>query len=62
LHTAQSNIQVFDSAAQQLNLPKASICHVVSEDLLQAAELARGLTVEIERQTREALVHIARKR
>lgn len=60
LHTAESNIAVFDTAAQQLNLPTTSLHHEVREDLLAAAELAGGLTFEIEGQTCDALLGLAR--
>lgn len=61
LHTAASNIAVFDRAAQQLKLSKASLHHEVREDLLKSAELAGGLTSDIERQTRDALSGLARR-
>jgi len=61
LHTAQSNIAVFEAAARQLNLPTASLQHEVRPDLLAAAELAGGLTPGIELQTCDALLHLGRR-
>ncbi|BDC38202.1 hypothetical protein PTKU15_14990 [Paraburkholderia terrae] len=60
LHTADSNVAVFDTVAQQLNLPQGSLHHEVRADLLAAAELARGLTPDIERQTCDALLNLGR--
>jgi hypothetical protein len=60
LHTAESNIEVFNTAAEQLNLPKNSLHHEVRADLLAAAELARGLTPGIERATCDVLLNLAR--
>ncbi|MHB9838860.1 aspartate/glutamate racemase family protein [Paraburkholderia terrae] len=60
LHTADSNVAVFDTVAQQLNLPQGSLRHEVRADLLAAAELARGLTPDIERQTCDALLNLGR--
>jgi hypothetical protein len=53
LHTAQSNIAVFDAAVRGLDV---SLSHVVREDLLQSAEAQGGLTPEITRQTANALL------
>lgn len=60
LHTAESNIDVFNTAAEQLNLPKHSLHHEVRADLLAAAELAGGLTPGIERGTCDVLLDLAR--
>jgi len=60
LHTAKSNIDVFTNAARHLNLPQISLVHAVREDLLAAAERARGLTSDIESRTRDALLNLAR--
>ena len=38
LHTAESNIAVFEAAAQALGLGRDTLVHVVREDLLAAAE------------------------
>jgi hypothetical protein len=61
LHTADSNINVFEKAARQLDLPKSSLQHEVRADLLAAAEQARGLTFDIERRTSDALMSIAHR-
>ncbi|MFP3552086.1 aspartate/glutamate racemase family protein [Paraburkholderia sp. SIMBA_049] len=61
LHTAESNVAVFDTVAQQLNLPQGSLHHEVRADLLATAELARGLTPDIERQTCDALLNLGRR-
>lgn len=61
LHTAESNVAVFDTVAQQLNLPRGSLHHEVRADLLAAAELARALTPDIERQTCDALLNLGRR-
>ncbi|WP_109482676.1 aspartate/glutamate racemase family protein [Paraburkholderia sp. C35] len=60
LHTAESNIGVFNKAAAQLNLPETQLYHEVRADLLLAAELNRGVTLDIERQTGAALLDLAR--
>lgn len=60
LHTAQSNVAVFNAAAQQLKLPEASLHHEVRLELLAAAELAGGLTPDIEGQTCDALLQLGR--
>jgi hypothetical protein len=58
LHTAHSNIAVFEEAALALGLPAGTLRHAVRADLLAAAELAGGLTPEIENQTRAALLEL----
>src|SRR5215470_2300734 len=55
LHTAESNIPVFERAAASLGLPAGSLRHVVRADLLLAAEAAGGLTPQIARSTIAAL-------
>lgn len=60
LHTADSNIEVFNTAAQRLNLPTTALVHHVRADLLAAAERAGGLTPAIGHQTRHALLDLAR--
>lgn len=60
LHTAQSNVAVFNAAAHQLNLPESSLHHEVRPDLLAAAELAGGLTSDIAHQTCDALLQLGR--
>ncbi|MDH6230280.1 hypothetical protein M2281_000852 [Mesorhizobium soli] len=55
LHTAQSNVAVFEEAAQELGLPDGALHHEVRPDLLLAAEDAGGLTPELERETASIL-------
>ena len=52
LHTAQTNVAVFDRAAQAFDL---SLRHSVRPDLLADAEAAGGLTTDIEARTLDAL-------
>jgi len=52
LHTADSNIAIFDAAAAGLDL---TLRHVVRSDLLAAAEAAGGLTPDIVAATEIAL-------
>ncbi|WP_426133191.1 aspartate/glutamate racemase family protein [Pseudomonas sp. PWP3-1b2] len=56
LHTAASNIGVFESAADSLGITADSLRHEVRTDLLGAAELAGGLTEEIAQSTVAALL------
>jgi hypothetical protein len=51
LHTAESNIALFEAAKPT----GTALRHVVHEDLLRDAEAAGGLTPAIEARTREAL-------
>lgn len=51
LHTANSNIAVFDTAARALGLAADVLLHEVRADLLAAAENAGGLTPEIALET-----------
>jgi Asp/Glu/Hydantoin racemase len=55
LHTAQSNIAVFEEAARELGLRGGSLRHEVRPDLLLAAEDAGGLTPDLERETASIL-------
>jgi hypothetical protein len=55
LHTADSNIAMFDAAARAA-LPTLELTHVVRADLLAAAERAGGLTEAVATQTRAALL------
>jgi hypothetical protein len=55
LHTAESNIAVFDAAVQALGPERPILQHEVRADLLGAAERARGLTSDIADRTRLAL-------
>jgi hypothetical protein len=55
LHTADSNIAVFEAARRELGLDGVALRHVVRADLLEAAERAGGLTAAIAAQTLGAL-------
>jgi hypothetical protein len=59
LHTAQSNVGVFDAAASDLGIPTDALLHAVRPDLLASAEAANGLTPAIERDTRHVLSDLA---
>jgi hypothetical protein len=57
LHTAESNVALFEDALFELGLSdQATLHHEVRVDLLADAERAGGLTPEITERTREALV------
>jgi hypothetical protein len=56
LHTADSNIALFDAAARAAGFEALELTHVVRADLLAAAEQAGGLTDAIAAQTREVLL------
>ncbi|WP_245449007.1 aspartate/glutamate racemase family protein [Phyllobacterium sophorae] len=60
LHTAESNISIFQKAASEIGLPQGALHHEVRADLLAAAEKAGGLTQEIARETGAALLELAR--
>ncbi|WP_417515084.1 Asp/Glu racemase [Minwuia sp.] len=53
-HTAESNVAVFDAAAQAAGFGR-SMRHVVRADLLRAAEDAGGLTDEIRQRSADAM-------
>ena len=55
LHTAESNISVFETARRAEGLHFVSLRHEVRADLLAAAERAGGLSGEIASQTAAAL-------
>lgn len=55
LHTAESNVPVFDAALDTLGLDSVELRHYVRADLLAAAERAGGLTPAITAQTAETL-------
>ena len=59
LHTAASNIAVFDAAAVALGIRPGVLLHHVRADLLAAAELAGQLTAEIAEATASALLGLA---
>ncbi|MFL9955884.1 aspartate/glutamate racemase family protein [Paraburkholderia nemoris] len=56
LHTADSNIALFEAAARAAGFEALELTHVVRADLLAAAEQAGGLTEAIASQTREVLL------
>lgn len=58
-HTAESNIAVFDAAAEALGIGSQVLHHAVRADLLAAVERAGKLTPDIAEQTRLALVALA---
>jgi hypothetical protein len=60
LHTATSNIAVFQKAASEIGLPQSALHHEVRADLLAAAEEAGGLTQEIANETGSVLKDLAR--
>ncbi|WDZ78567.1 aspartate/glutamate racemase family protein [Ensifer adhaerens] len=59
LHTADSNVAVFENAARELGLSGANLRHTVRADLLRAAEEAGGLTGDIAQQTAAVLSALA---
>lgn len=59
LHTADSNVAVFEAAARKLGLASDVLHHTVRPDLLDAAERAGGLTDAIARETATALTALA---
>jgi hypothetical protein len=59
LHTAESNIAVYEAAAKALGLPAGTLRHHVRADLLLAAEKVGRLTDEISTETAALLWHLA---
>lgn len=59
LHTAVSNIAVFEAAAKELGIPPDVLRHDVRADLLAAAEGAGGLTADIADTTGLELLSLA---
>ncbi|MBF6031499.1 Asp/Glu racemase [Pseudomonas sp. P115] len=59
LHTAASNIAVFDVAATALGISPGVLHHDVRADLLEAAEHAGQLTADIAEATASALLALA---
>jgi hypothetical protein len=55
LHTAESNVAVFEAALRELDLPGVELKHDVRPGLLAEAERSGGLTPELEARTEEAL-------
>jgi hypothetical protein len=60
LHTAESNVSVFDLANRELGSAEVALRHCVRPELLAAAERAGGLTAVIRQQTVEALRALSR--
>ncbi len=58
LHTAQSNVAIFDEAARALDLPQDALTHKVMPHLLDQAQAAGGVTPEIEKETIAALADL----
>lgn len=61
LHTADSNIPIYENAARQLGLPAGALHHHVRADLLLTAERLGGLTDDIVAETADVLLHLARE-
>lgn len=59
LHTAESNIAVYEAAAKALGLPDGTLRHHVRADLLLAAEKVGRLTDDISAETAALLWHLA---
>ncbi len=59
LHTAESNIAVYEAAAKTLGLPAGTLRHHIRADLLLAAEEAGHLTAKIAAETAALLRHLA---
>ncbi|CRM18436.1 hypothetical protein [Pseudomonas sp. 24 E 13] len=59
LHTAQSNVAVFDSAAKALGIGPTVLQHEVRADLLAAAERSGVLTAQVSNATQQALLSLA---
>ncbi|WP_037153263.1 hypothetical protein [Rhizobium freirei] len=59
LHTAESNIAVYEAAAKALGLPDGMLRHHVRADLLLSAEKAGRLTEEVSAETAALLWHLA---
>ncbi len=59
LHTADSNIAVFNATADQLGLTPDRLSHHLRPDLLLAAANAGGLTADIQQQTVDVLLELA---
>lgn len=59
LHTAESNVEIFDAAAERLGLAPSALVHEIRADLLSAVEIAHALRPDIERQTVDALLRLS---
>lgn len=60
LHTIESNVAAFDSAASELGLSQGSLHHQVHADLRVAAETAGALTPAIARKVGAVLMALGR--
>jgi Asp/Glu/hydantoin racemase len=60
LHTAESNVSVFEAASMEIGLPSGSLAHEVRPDLLAKAEEAGGLTADIVNETASALIALCK--
>ncbi|MDU6924467.1 glutamate racemase [Franconibacter helveticus] len=58
LHTAQSNVDVFEHAAREVGIPAGTLSHQVMPHLLAQAEAVGGMTPEIEKETIAALAEL----
>lgn len=58
LHTAHSNVAVFNAAAEDIGLAADALHHCVRPELLAAAEQARGLTEAIKRETVDLILDL----
>lgn len=61
LHTADSNIAIYEDAARALGLPPGALHHHVRADLLLAAEGVGELTADIEAETAAVLRQLAQE-
>lgn len=61
LHTADSNIPIYETAARHLGLPAGTLHHHVRADLLLTAERLGGLTTDIVTETADVLQRLARQ-
>jgi hypothetical protein len=59
LHTAESNIDVFEMALARMDAPAVTLVHKVRCDLLSEAQEIGGLSPEIERRTNDALADLS---
>jgi len=60
LHTADSNVAVFEAAREKLGWPEGALSHLVRPDLLAAAESAGALTEAVMDLTRRALCDLGK--
>lgn len=60
LHTSEAHVERFAALFEEI-LPEATLLHLVREDLLVNAQLAGGLTPEIEASTKDSLGDLAER-